>query len=120
MIPAADSGRWCHGQLGGYRNDEIQATLTYRWHADGGTFSDNDVEDPTWTAPAAQSVPRSYTLTLIVTDSGDLTGSDAITITVTDDSTEPDPNTAPTVTITLRVRTTVAGGAEVNLTSDRQ
>ena len=75
-------------------------THTYRWHADGGTFSDNDVEDPTWTAPAAQNVPRSYTLTLIVTDSGDLTGSDAITITV-DDSGQ-DPNTAPTVTIDTR------------------
>ena len=90
-------------------------THTYRWHADGGTFSDNDVEDPTWTAPAAQNVPRSYTLTLVVTDSGDLTGSDAITITV-DDSGQ-DPNTAPTVTIDTPGRTTVAGGAEVSLTA---
>ena len=67
--------------------DEDTGSLTYRWHADGGTFSDNDVEDPTWTAPAAQNAPRSYTLTLIVTDNGDLTGSDAVTITVSDDLT---------------------------------
>ena len=89
-------------------------THTYRWHADGGTFSDNDVEDPTWTAPAAQSVPRSYTLTLIVTDNGNLTGSDAITITVRDDSTEPDPNNAPTVNIDTEAQI-VDGGAMVAL-----
>ena len=97
-------------------DQDTNDTHTYRWHADGGTFSDNAVEDPTWTAPAAQNVPRSYTLTLVVTDSGNLTGSDAITITVSDDSTEPDSNTAPTVTIDTAADT-VAGGAEVSLTA---
>ena len=96
-------------------------THTYRWHADGGdggdggTFSDDDAEDPTWTAPAAQSVPRSYTLTLIVTDNGNLTGSDAITITVRDDSGS-DTNTAPTVTIDTQAQP-VDGGAAVSLTA---
>ena len=94
--------------------DEDTGSLTYRWHADGGSFSDNAIEDPTWTAPAAQNVPRSYTLTLIVTDNGNLTGSDAITITV-DDSGQ-DPNTAPSVTIDTAADT-VAGGAEVSLTA---
>ena len=89
-------------------------THTYRWHADGGAFSDNDVEDPTWTAPAAQSSPQSYTLTLIVTDSGNLTGSDAITITVDDSGS--DTNTAPEVTIDTAADT-VAGGEEVSLTA---
>ena len=89
-------------------------THTYQWHADGGSFDDDATENPTWTAPAAQSVPRSYTLTLVVTDSGGLTDGDAITITV-DDSGQ-DPNTAPTVTITSGSQI-VAGGAAVSLTA---
>ena len=39
------------------------------------------------------NAPRSYTLTLIVTDNGDLTGSDAVTMTVSADPPLQNPNT---------------------------
>ena len=94
--------------------DEETSSLTYSWRANGGAFSDDAIQQPTWTAPDAESVARSYTLTLIVTDNGNLTGSDAVTMTVNADPPPQDINHAPTVTIDTQA-TIVDGGATVNL-----
>ena len=70
---------------------------SYLWTAvpAEGTFSPiaADVEDLTWTAPAAMAATRVFTLTLIVTASDDemVPGSDSVTITI--------PGTDPTVSI---------------------
>ena len=58
---------------------------TYAWTtepADTGTFSDEAVEDPTWTAPATTTEDQEVTLTLTVTDSEGVTASASVTITV--------------------------------------
>ena len=77
--------------LGGDKID-LQATsadlnttiTTYAWTAAPavGTFSDEAVEDVTWTAPAMPTETLVVTLTLKVTDSDEKTASDSVTITV--------------------------------------
>ena len=62
-----------------------------------------EVEDPTWTAPAAMGVTLVVTLTLTVTASDDDMGrgSDSVTITI--------PGTAPTVSIQTEDQTVLGG-----------
>ena len=69
---------------------------------DGGSFSRADL------------VVGTHVITASVTDTGSLTGSDAITLTV---QAAPPPNTAPTVTIQAPANgTTVTAGASVTFT----
>ncbi len=86
-------------------------SLTYSWSG-SGSFADSGAEDTTWTAPAARSADRPYTLTLTVSDG---LGSDSATVTFTvrRRTTQPT-NRPPQVTIDTD-GATVAGGAVVSL-----
>ena len=84
---------------------------TYSWAADPpttGTFSDEAVEDATWTAPATMTANQVVTLTLTVTASDeDMTpASDSVTITVS--------GTDPTVSIQTE-DSVEAGGDSIDL-----
>ena len=76
------------------------------WTTDGGTFSDANALEPTWTAPAPASA-TTYTLTLTVTDSNGKT--DTATVSITVRAAGP-----PTAGITTAAQT-VASGAAVTL-----
>ena len=56
---------------------------SFLWAADVGTFSNTAIENPIWTAPAAEANDRAVVLTLTVTGAGGVTASDSVTITVT-------------------------------------
>ena len=101
-------------QLATTVTDEDTGSLQYQWHANGGDFSNAAIQNPTWTAPDQVTARKSYTLTVIVTDNGNLTDSFAVTITVRPDQEPPNPNSPPIVTIVTQ-RQTVGGGAEVEL-----
>ena len=47
-----------------------------------GSFSDDAIEDPVWTAPAAQATDQDYVLRITVTDNGGATAFDEVTMTV--------------------------------------
>ena len=56
--------------------------LTYLWMSNGGgVFADIDLKDTTWTAPDVVQ-ETIVTLTLLVTDSGGLTDTNSVTVTV--------------------------------------
>ncbi len=63
-------------------SDTDGTIASYAWTATGGAFSNAAVEDPTWTAPAAQTTAQTYTLTLTVTDDDDVTANATVDITV--------------------------------------
>ena len=97
--------------------DEDTGSLEYQWQANGGTFSENDIHNPKWTAPSQVTARTSYTLTVIVTDNGKpngLTHSDAVTITVRPNQEPPNPNRPPSLTIDTAPQT-VGGGATIEL-----
>ena len=59
-------------------------TLTYLWTSDGGgVFANAAQKDTTWTAPDVVR-ETAVTLTLLVTDSGGLTATDSVAVTVRD------------------------------------
>ena len=59
-------------------------TLTYLWSSNGGgIFANAALKDTTWTAPDV-SQETVVTLTLLVTDSGGLTDTDSVDVTVQD------------------------------------
>ena len=60
-------------------DDSNGDNLDYTWTANGGAFDNNKVENPSWTAPAAEG---SYTLSVKVTDTGGLADNATITILV--------------------------------------
>ena len=84
--------------LDGTANDpDTGDTLTYAWTSDGGgSFADAAVLDTTWTAPDGISTDQFVTLTLTVTDSGGLTDTATVDVTVSADTAPAAPN-APTV-----------------------
>ena len=94
-------------QLTATASDPDNDGLTYRWTADDGDFSDDEVLEPTWTAPDAKSIEQAYTLSLTVEDSGGLEVGDAITVIVR-------ANQSPTVEISTAAQT-VDGGTTVDL-----
>ena len=53
--------------------------LDYTWTANGGTFDNNKIANPSWTAPASEGP---YTLTVKVTDPGGLADNATVTILV--------------------------------------
>ena len=58
--------------------------LTYLWTSNGGgAFANASLKDTTWTAPSV-SQETVVTLTLLVTDSGGLTDTDSVNVTVRD------------------------------------
>ncbi|MBI4850951.1 MAG: OmpA family protein [Acidobacteria bacterium] len=68
-------------------NDTVKFTtrtmgdgITYNWTATGGTFTDNDGAERTWSS--ANLAPGTYTITVTVTDKCNKTKSDTRTITV--------------------------------------
>ena len=62
---------------------DADADLTYLWTSNGGgAIGNSAAEDTTWTAPAATGRVQSITLTLSVTDTGGLSTSDAVAVTV--------------------------------------
>ncbi len=83
--------------------------LTYSWSG-SGSFRDSISLDTRWSAPAAQSSDRNYTLMVEVSD-GSLNDTDSVSITVRG---VPPPNRRPTVTIVTQDQT-VDGGASVSL-----
>lgn len=79
-----------------------------------GSFANNREQDTTWTAPAAQSTERRYTLTLTVSDD-ESEVSDTVTFTVPKIYIPPPQrNRRPSVTITTSDQT-VDGGESVSL-----
>ena len=81
----------------------------YAWAAtnEAGMFSDDAVEDPTWTAPATTAVEQTVTLTLTVTDDSDEPAMATASVTITVPS-------GPTLTVETKDQT-VPGGTVVNL-----
>jgi len=73
--------------LNGSGADDNGDTLTYGWTQTGGspivTLSDPTAQQPTFDAPDAETV---LTFTLTVTDTGALTGTDEVVITVAEES----------------------------------
>jgi len=67
-------------------SDDNGDTLTYGWTQTGGsptvTLSDPTVQKPTFTAPSAATV---LTFTLTITDTGTLTGTDEVVVTVVEE-----------------------------------
>ena len=62
---------------------DADADLTYLWTSNGGgTIGNSAAEDTTWTAPGATARVQSMTLTLSVTDTGGLSTSDTVAVTV--------------------------------------
>ena len=77
-----------------------------------GTFVDDEIADARWTAPAAASDTRSYTLTLTATDNDGDTDTDTVTFRVR--------GTGIDIPVEVTIHTndrTVAGGATVNLSA---
>ena len=94
------------------RDSDGSTVGSYAWATvpviDPNPFSDEAVEDPTWTAPAAMPTTQVFTLTLTVTasDVAMVAGSASVTITI--------PGTNPTVSIQTMDQD-VAGGTVVQL-----
>ena len=87
-------------------SDPDSDPLTYSWSG-SGSFEDEESLDTKWTAPAAQSSDRRYTLTVTVSD-GSLSATDSVSMTVRR------ANRRPTVMIDTAAQT-VDGGASVSL-----
>ena len=87
-------------------SDPDSDPLTYSWSG-SGSFEDEESLDTKWTAPAAQSSDRRYTLTVTVSD-GSLSATDSVSMTVRR------ANRRPTVRIDTAAQT-VDGGASVSL-----
>ncbi len=82
--------------------------LTLAWTSDGGgTFDDDAVEDASWTAPAKTNSDQTIVLTLTATDTGGLSASADVTITVR-------ANRAPSVTVDTADQA-IDGGSSIQL-----
>ena len=78
--------------------DEDGNIVTYLWTADGGSFDDDSVEDPTWIAPASGlRSDQVFTLRLTVTDDDGRTAYAEVEITV--------PTALPYLSSTALIRT---------------
>ena len=74
--------------------------LTYLWSSNGGgVFADAGLKDTTWTAPDVTQ-ETAVVLSLLVTDSGGLTDTDSVAITVREPATVPDAPTGLAATAT--------------------
>ena len=90
--------------------DSDGTIASYEWTATLGTFSDETVEDATWTAPATTTTDQSVTLTLTVTDSDEEMATAMASVMITVPS-------GPAVSVQTMDQT-VPGGTVVNLLAE--
>ena len=90
-------------------SDPDSDALTYRWEQTGGTsvtLSNTTVESPTFTAPSSAAT---LTFRLTVTDPGELSGTDEVTITVRQPNRAPTANAGSDQTVETGERVTLRG-----------